>query len=110
LKQTDINIYQSFLLPIYNWRYWPTEFLYLPLTLYVFFIGAFKTGKLFYFAAANPKIPLGGFANDSKFSILTSFLNFISFSEGTLFLEKILKLKPKVFGTMFPLKIPRPKV
>lgn len=46
------------------------EFLYLPLTLYVFFIGSLKTGRLFYFAAANPKIPLGGFANDSKFSIL----------------------------------------
>jgi hypothetical protein len=46
------------------------EFLYLPLTLYVFFIGSLKTGKLFYFAAANPKIPLGGFANDSKFSII----------------------------------------
>jgi hypothetical protein len=46
------------------------EFLYLPLSLYVFFIGSIKAGKLFYFAAANPKIPLGGFANDSKFSII----------------------------------------
>lgn len=46
------------------------EFLYLPLTIYVFFIGSFKTGKLFYFAATNPKVPLGGFANDSKYSII----------------------------------------
>ena len=46
------------------------EFLYFPLTFYVFFIGSFKTGRLFYFAAANPKIPLGGFANDSKYSII----------------------------------------
>ncbi len=46
------------------------EFLYFPLTFYVFFIGSLKTGRLFYFAAANPKIPLGGFANDSKYSII----------------------------------------
>ena len=48
------------------------EFLYFPLTLYVFFIGSLKTGRLFYFAAANPKVPLGGFANDSKFSIINN--------------------------------------
>lgn len=46
------------------------ELLYLPLTLYVFFIGSLRTGRQFYFAAANPKVPLGGFANDAKFSII----------------------------------------
>lgn len=55
--------------PFFSWRYWPMELLYLPLTAYVFCIGSLRTGKLFYFAAANPKIPLGGFAGDSKFEI-----------------------------------------
>ena len=86
MKYTDINSYPSFLQPIFNWRYWPTEFLYLPLTLYVFFIGAFKTGKLFYFAAANPKIPLGGFANDSKFSIIKNIP--IAFKPKTILISK----------------------
>lgn len=70
LKKTYINFHQSFLHPIYNWRYWPMELLYLPLTLYVFFIGTLRTGRLFYFAATNPKVPLGGFANDAKFPII----------------------------------------
>ena len=52
------------------WRYWPMELLYLPLTLYVFFIGSLRTRRLFYFSATNPKVPLGGFASDSKYSIL----------------------------------------
>ncbi|HAS40363.1 MAG TPA: hypothetical protein DCS93_07780 [Microscillaceae bacterium] len=47
------------------------ELLYLPLTLYVFTIGTFRTGRFFYFAAANPQISLGGFAGDSKYHILS---------------------------------------
>jgi hypothetical protein len=62
------------------------EFLYLPLTLYVFFIGSFKTGKLFYFAAANPKIPLGGFANDSKFAIIKNIP--VEFKPKTILISK----------------------
>lgn len=46
------------------------ELLYLPLTLYVFFIGSLRTKRLFYFSVANPNLPLGGFANDSKHEIL----------------------------------------
>lgn len=53
-----------------HWRYWPMEVLYFPLTLYIVTFGALRTGKLFYFAAANPEIPLGGFAADSKYAIL----------------------------------------
>lgn len=53
-----------------QWRYWPMEFLYLPLTLYIFFIGSLRTRRLFYFSATNPKVPLGGFASDSKNNIL----------------------------------------
>lgn len=45
------------------------EFLYLPLTLYIFTIGFLRTGRFFYFAAANPKVSLGGFAGDSKYAI-----------------------------------------
>jgi hypothetical protein len=62
------------------------EFLYLPLTLYVFFIGSIKTGKLFYFSAANPKIPLGGFANDSKFSIIKNIP--VEFKPKTILITK----------------------
>lgn len=53
-----------------HWRYWPMEVVYFPLTLYIVTIGVLRTGKLFYFAAANPEIPLGGFAADSKYAIL----------------------------------------
>ena len=55
---------------LWNWRYWPMEILYLPLTLYIFFIGSLRTGRLFYFSAANPKVSLGGFAGDSKMAII----------------------------------------
>lgn len=56
---------------LWTWKYWPMELLYLPLTLYVFTIGALRTGRFFYFAAANPKVSLGGFAGDSKYDILS---------------------------------------
>lgn len=55
---------------LWNWRYWPMEVLYLPLTLYILFVGSLRTGRLFYFAAANPKVSLGGFAGDSKMAIM----------------------------------------
>jgi len=35
----------------------------------VFFIGSIRAKKLFYFSATNPKLPLGGFACDSKYFI-----------------------------------------
>ncbi len=56
---------------LWHWKYWPMELLYLPLTLYVFTIGALRTGRFFYFAATNPKVSLGGFAGDSKYHILS---------------------------------------
>ncbi|OJJ13981.1 hypothetical protein BKI52_44755 [marine bacterium AO1-C] len=56
---------------LWTWKYWPMELLYLPLTLYVFTIGALRTGRFFYFAATNPKVSLGGFAGDSKYHILS---------------------------------------
>jgi len=56
---------------LWTWKYWPMELLYFPLTLYVFTIGALRTGRFFYFAATNPKVSLGGFAGDSKYHILS---------------------------------------
>jgi hypothetical protein len=53
----------------YNWRYWPKEILYFPLAIKVFIFGAIRTGRIFYFSAANPNVSLGGFASDSKFKI-----------------------------------------
>jgi hypothetical protein len=69
----EISMISKLLNPIkilYTWRYWPMELLYLPLTLYIFFIGAFRAKRLFYFAAANPGVCLGGFAGDSKYNII----------------------------------------
>jgi hypothetical protein len=55
---------------IWRWKYWPTALFYVPVMLYVLLIAATKAGKVFYFAAANPDVPLGGFSGDSKFAIL----------------------------------------
>jgi hypothetical protein len=55
---------------LWNWRYWPMELLYLPVTVYIVCVDAVRTGRLFYFAAANPLVPLGGFAGDSKYAII----------------------------------------
>ena len=70
----------------YYWRYWPMELLYLPLTLYVLFIGSICTRRLFYFAATNPKVPLGGFAADSKAEILNAIP--LNFKHRTILVEK----------------------
>ncbi len=84
---TTMNIKSlSVLKIIYTWRYWPMELLYLPLTLYVFFIGSIKAGKLFYFASVNPKIALGGFACDSKYFITTHIPD--EFRPKTFFVSK----------------------
>jgi hypothetical protein len=61
------------------------ELLYLPLTLYVFFIGSIRTGRLFYFSATNPEVPLGGFAGDSKYDILNRVP--IEYKPRTLFVS-----------------------
>ena len=55
---------------MFNWRSWSTAILYFPLTIYLLIRGLLK-GKLFYFAASNPKLPLGGFASQSKYDILS---------------------------------------
>ena len=55
---------------LYHWRFWPKQVLYFPLTVYMLLIESLRTRRLFYFAAANPEISLGGFAGDSKFHIM----------------------------------------
>lgn len=62
----------KFSLGLFQWRKWPMELLFFPLTLYVLFIGSLRSRRLFYFSAANPKVSLGGFAGDSKSQILES--------------------------------------
>jgi hypothetical protein len=82
------------------------EFLYFPLTLHVFFVGLIKTGRLFYFSAANPKVPLGGFANDSKFSVIKDIP--AEFKPKTILISKndntdTLKLKIQEGDFIFPI-------
>ncbi len=62
------------------------EVLYLPLTLYIFFIGSLRTGRLFYFSAANPKVSLGGFAGDSKMAIIDRIPDYLK--PETIFISK----------------------
>lgn len=57
---------------LYLWRYWPKQVLYFPLTVYIILVESIRTRRLFYFAAANPGVSLGGFAGDSKFLILSN--------------------------------------
>jgi hypothetical protein len=71
---------------LWNWRYWPMELLYLPLTLYILCVESLRTGHLFYFASANPLVPLGGFAADSKYAIIKRIPQ--RFRPQTLFIDR----------------------
>lgn len=53
---------------IINWEFWPIKVFYLPVVLYVFFLGL-KYRSLTVFTCANPGIPAGGFVGESKDSI-----------------------------------------
>ena len=55
---------------LWHWKSWPWEILYFPVTLYVVMVGLIRSGHVFYFAAANPKLPLAGFAGESKHEII----------------------------------------
>lgn len=52
---------------VFYWRYWPTLLFYIPVMLYVFLTGIFRARRLFYFAAANPEIPIGGLGSVTKY-------------------------------------------
>lgn len=50
---------------IYKWEFWPLPIFYLPVVIYVLFLGI-KHRSLTVFTAANPAIPAGGFKGESK--------------------------------------------
>lgn len=50
---------------IYRWEFWPVQIFYLPVLFYVVFL-AFRYRSLTVFTSANPAIPGGGFAGESK--------------------------------------------
>ena len=52
-----------------RWEYWPPIVFYLPVALYVLWLGVRHRG-LTLFTAANPAIEAGGFINESKSAIL----------------------------------------
>jgi len=55
-----------------HWEYWSPFILYLPVTLYIIYLGI-KYRCLTLFTAANPAIPEGGFVGESKTKILQLF-------------------------------------
>jgi pimeloyl-ACP methyl ester carboxylesterase/membrane protein DedA with SNARE-associated domain len=54
---------------IVRWEYWPPYVFYMPVAVYVLWLGIRHRG-LTLFTAANPAIEAGGFINESKASIL----------------------------------------
>jgi hypothetical protein len=60
----------SLLYTIIDWRSWPTVVLYFPAIIYSFLYGVFSGSGVFLFALVNPKIPLGGFAGESKYDLM----------------------------------------
>ena len=52
-----------------EWEFWPVGLFYLPVGLYIIYLGL-KHRSLTLFTAANPALPDGGFAGESKASIL----------------------------------------
>lgn len=55
-----------------RWQYWPSVVLYLPVALYILYLGL-KYRCLTLFTLANPSIPFGGFGGTSKSEILSKF-------------------------------------
>ena len=53
----------------FAWRYWPKNAIYTPLASAVMLYGFLRRGKTFYCTAANPKLIMGGLAEDSKFEV-----------------------------------------
>jgi len=90
----------------FAWRNWPVPLLYFPLTIYIFSIGFFRTRRLFYFSAANPKISLGGFAGDSKSHILEHIP--AAYKPKSIFVSQINSLEEVIIqmqntGVCFPI-------
>jgi hypothetical protein len=54
---------------ISRWEFWPLQLFYIPVVLYILYLGI-KHRSLTRFTAANPAMPDGGFAGESKTQIL----------------------------------------
>ncbi|MEO1433987.1 MAG: hypothetical protein AAFV80_00505, partial [Bacteroidota bacterium] len=53
----------------FNWEYWPTTIVNIPVILYWLYF-ALRSGKLFFFSNTNPVIETGGVLGESKINIL----------------------------------------
>ena len=58
-----------FFIRLLNWEYWPFTLVYIPVFVYWFLLGIRARAPLF-FTAANPAIPTGGLAGESKSAIM----------------------------------------
>jgi membrane protein DedA with SNARE-associated domain len=57
-----------------KWEFWPIRVLYLPVVIYVFWLGI-RHRDLTAFTAANPALPAGGFKGESKSDIYHGLLS-----------------------------------
>jgi len=70
-----------------RWEFWPPWIFYPPLVAYVLWLGV-KHRNLTLFTAANPGIPGGGFAGESKWQILQGLSQSAELLPATLRLEE----------------------
>ena len=54
-----------FFIRLFNWEYWPSNFIHAWVAPYLFFLWL-RTRSVFFFNASNPSIENGGFLNESK--------------------------------------------
>lgn len=50
---------------LFNWEYWPPNFFYFPVYVYIFILGL-RLRNFYFFSAANPAIEFGGIAGERK--------------------------------------------
>lgn len=56
---------------VMHWEFWPVWLLYIPVVVWIFWLGI-RNGSFTVFTAANPAMPEGGFTGESKADILNS--------------------------------------
>jgi hypothetical protein len=76
---------RSFFLKLYKWEFWPFWFFYIPVYFYWMYLSV-RAKSLFFFAATNPIMEMGGFINYSKYNVLKLFPK--EFIPKTLFIHK----------------------
>jgi membrane protein DedA with SNARE-associated domain len=62
-----------------RWEFWPAWLAYIPVAPYILYLGL-KHRSLTLFTAANPGIPSGGFAGESKSGIMTQLIHVPDFT------------------------------